>query len=725
MLRSSVSLLLTALLVAPAMAQRHGRPLPAGDPFHNTGFARPDGGALLGVGPDYNAWFGPLGVDFTPALGKAAPHDLPLAYELVAVGRDGTFVAVTGCAPVVDGNTAVYAHGPVTARYELRTDGVKQSFVFSRLPVGHGDLLVRGSVRSELVAGAVGADGVDFTLPGIGGVRIGAVEGFDAVGKRVHGELRCSGGTLEFMLPAAFVDAAVLPLTVDPLIGAVTTLGGANNDLVPDIGYDATTDTWLVVWQRQLSLTNQDLRGQRLSGAGALVGGTLVLESSTTVSATQASIGNVNMRDAFVVAWVESNNIVARGVDAATGALTAVVNVAATADLETAPDVAGEDNETADDDVLVVWQNSTGGDIEACQVAYAANATLLVGAPTVYANGLFNTLSNPCIANHGGALGNHLICWQSYGSIAGTYDLVGIVVNRNLVTVAGPFTISNSTLSETNPDCDGDADNLAWVVAAQRAESSGTTTDLVVYPVSLAGTTPVVSPSVVLDGISGMDARDPAVCRLRNSVLVGWARAPSAGDYDIYVASLTGENCSTCEGNWVVESLAATTANFVAIAWRLQTSAGDDNEALLTWQSFDTAASSGNINCRGWTAADGRVDYLSAACGVGGHLHAGCPRPGNSGFRIEMRQAAPSTASFLLLSPARSNFACGPCSLIPDPYQGFVASSLTTNANGFVALAVPIPAAVSGFAVYAQWALVGTTCSAQFDLSDGAIVRVQ
>jgi hypothetical protein len=211
--------------------------------FANTGLGTDDAGRLFGTGPHYDVRFLPAEVQFTPVLGKAAPRDLPLGYRLQAIGRGHAEILVPSAMPQEDGGTVRYRHGPVDSTYELRHDGVKQSFVFSALPAGDGDLIVRAEIASELQPGAIGADGVLFELPGIGGVHVGAVVGIDATGKEVLGTMRWRGGALEFVLPDAFVDAAALPLTLDPLLGPVTTLDAGNDDLVPDVAYDAGTDT--------------------------------------------------------------------------------------------------------------------------------------------------------------------------------------------------------------------------------------------------------------------------------------------------------------------------------------------------------------------------------------------------------------------------------------------------------------------------------------------------
>lgn len=693
--------------------------------FANTGLDRDDQGELLGVGPDYAVRFTAAEVRFTPALGKAAPHDLPLGYRLEAVGRGTASTAIGSVAPEWHDQTVRYHHGEVEATYELRAAGVKQNFVFTTLPRGDGDLIVRAGIDCALPAAAPGPHGIEFCQPGLGGVRIGSVLGIDGAGNQVQGSMRWNDGKLEFVLPDAFVDHAVLPLVLDPLLGAVVTLGGANDDLVPEVAYDASTDTYLVVWQRDLSLTNQDIRAQRLSAVGALVGGTLALESSTTVSASRPKVANVNQRNAFVVVWQQAGDIHGRGVASATGTLTSILAIATTTATESQPDLAGEDSDSADDEALCVWANGTTGDIEGNQITYTAAGTLTLGALVTFPNTLFSTWTNPCISQHGGGLGQHLLCWDSFGSLSSETNVRGCIVDRNLGIVVPAFTIASGSLDENNADCDGDGDAGHWVVAFEREEVAGGDTDVYAVPVHLAGTSGVVGTEVAIDSGVGDDERDPAVCWLQDACLVAWADEAAVGNYDTYVTSISPLRCGTCEGRFTLDTTTTATSNFPAMAWRYQANNVDNNEAMIVWQAFDIAGSTGDVGTVRFGAVDGYTRPIALGCGSGGKLAAKCPRAGNTAFRFELRGGAPSTTALLVLSPSRANLFCGPCQLVPDPWTGFVAAFVPTDAVGDTNQLLALPAGVGGIDLYAQWLGIGSLCFSGFDLSSAALVRLQ
>lgn len=729
MIRTTLPALAALCLLASTPAQRPVGASPslpaAAAPFANTGLGRDDAGCPVGVGPDYVVHFGAEAVRFTPALGKAAPHDLPLAYRLQAIGRGANRVAVPSAAPQPAGAGVVYRHGIVEATYELRLDGVKQGFVFADLPDGEGDLVVRAAIDTALPVGEITQDGIEFVQPGVGGVRVGAVLGIDAAGRTAAGSMRWADGALEFVLPAAFVDTAALPLVLDPLLGSVITLGGANDDLVPDVAYDPSTDSYLVVWQRDLSLLNQDIRGQRLTATGSSIGGTLALESSTTVSASRPKVANVNLRNAFVVVWQQSGDIQARGVDAATGTLTAAIAVAATTDTESQPDIAGEDSDSLDDDALCVWANTNNGDIEARQVTYTSSGTLGLGLLVSFANPLFSTLSNPSISQHGGGTGHHLICWDSYGSLSSSITVRGCIVDRNLGLVVSPFGIATGTFDVANADCDGDGDAGHWVVAYEREEAAGGDTDIVAVPVHRFGAAAVVGVEMAVAATPADDERDPAVCWLQDSCLIAYADEGASGEYDTYVNSVSPLRCTSCEGGFALDIGTARSATFPAIAWRYQRTGADNNDALVVWQSFDLATNTGDTYLRRFAGDDGFVRRVADGCGAGGEFAAKCARGGNSTFRFELRGGPPNAQAFLVLAATRLNLVCGPCVLVPDPWLGFAAGFTGTNASGDASWLLVLPPGVGGIDLYAQWLGTGSLCLSGLDLSSAALVRVQ
>src|SRR5687767_5343560 len=113
-----------------------------------------DGAPWL-IGRDYKARVADGALEFTPALGSRAPHNLPLTFRLQTIVRGGEIVhAVTATtsapAQAVEAQAVTFARGSVLERYECRPEGVEQSFVFAERPAGSGDLVVRGTITTTL-----------------------------------------------------------------------------------------------------------------------------------------------------------------------------------------------------------------------------------------------------------------------------------------------------------------------------------------------------------------------------------------------------------------------------------------------------------------------------------------------------------------------------------------------------------------------------------------------
>src|SRR5262245_42498509 len=85
-------------------------------------------GVLWGGGPGFKVRFDAGGVEFTPALGRAAPRNVPLGLHAQSLRRGDTLLWSAASSlpmpPSADGNLVSYALQPgLTERYEVRRDG--------------------------------------------------------------------------------------------------------------------------------------------------------------------------------------------------------------------------------------------------------------------------------------------------------------------------------------------------------------------------------------------------------------------------------------------------------------------------------------------------------------------------------------------------------------------------------------------------------------------------
>ncbi|MEM7204902.1 MAG: hypothetical protein AAF628_31895 [Planctomycetota bacterium] len=168
------------------------------------------------------------GMCFYPVLGKGAPRNLPLRWRTTSVRLGATDLLDRASPPGQhhDAWRFEYRSARVSEVYDVRSEGVEQSFVIARPDRIDGDLQVHGRWTSPLapVRDAVPGSSqaairfVDHTQREI--VRYGRAIAFDAAGKRVDVATNLDGDRLRLTVPAAWVRQATWPITIDPLLTA-------------------------------------------------------------------------------------------------------------------------------------------------------------------------------------------------------------------------------------------------------------------------------------------------------------------------------------------------------------------------------------------------------------------------------------------------------------------------------------------------------------------------
>ncbi len=685
------------------------------------------GDRLVGGGPGYSVVLGRDGVEYTPALGRRAPRAMPVRFTLQSIRRtDVDWLAVDGPLPRprAEDGTAVFGYGAgIDERFEMRSDGVALSYHFARPLGGSGDLVVRLALDTELETehrGALPADGLVLSAPGLGGVRIGGVTGIDGAGRSVPGGARFDGRHLELVLPEAFVDSAAYPLVLDPLIGTDFLAEASGfDDINADVAYDADNDVYLVVWQVELSATNVHAHAQRISGGGTLLGGFLLPSGFPFPSVTlNCKVGNVRFTNKFLVAWQEGASILGpwdircSTVDAATGAVSPTATIAATAADEVDPDVAS-DGSGVDDEALVVWQR-VGGGIFGAQV----NAPV-AGAPIAFASvpilgGV--THSKPAIAKNGGSQGRYLVAWESSGQF-----INAALVDRNMTVLDNTHTVAAAP-GAGEPDVDGNGSSSWSVVWHQLEGAAASARDIYCRVVRWNGAN--LSNVSAITGIAtdaGQDERSPAVGFLFHKYLVAWAdeqvgSGPFA--YDIVARGFDTAACIACGPEYCVGCTGLIYDFDPEIGTQISggatpTTGGTGDRAFV---SFSSAVNIPPFNSevRGQlyeaVGSSGGFASLGGGCGSAGSPGVGGPLAiGNKLFSFTVSGADPAaTLAVLVLNGAVAPIPCGPCLLTPP-----AATLSTPMAGGFASQSVPIPCATNlvGGTVQFQWWVVGTAAS--------------
>lgn len=253
-------------------------------PIH-TQEADPVGGAYgtWACGPNYKVSFHD-GYAFYPVLGPSYAKNLPLAWR-------NTRVRVGGQELVAAGETAKpthtqwryeYRYDAVTEAYDVREDGVEQTFVIGKRPAAEGDLVVTGRIETELQAEPVhGQHGAVTFRDGNGTpiVSYGAAFAIDANGSKFPMTTSFVGGELSLSLSAASLANAAFPLTVDPLTASVLIATGATLQ-EPEIGRDDLANQICFAYSRLSSGTDYD-NFVRIT-ANDYSGSTLIFSDVTT-----------------------------------------------------------------------------------------------------------------------------------------------------------------------------------------------------------------------------------------------------------------------------------------------------------------------------------------------------------------------------------------------------------------------------------------------------------
>jgi hypothetical protein len=185
-------------------------------------------------------------------------------------GGDGIILVPAG-EPVREGNRVVYAHGIVDEVYDVEAGSIEQSFVVHGMP-RQGSLELTVATESDFTS----RESADLIQGGTievgnerGGLRIGRATVVDAAGHRVGATTRVVAGGIEIDVPAEYLAGATFPVVVDPVITPFTVDYDLDDDYRPDVAFDATTGSFMTVYEEAYSATDHDVRYVTTNMSGA------------------------------------------------------------------------------------------------------------------------------------------------------------------------------------------------------------------------------------------------------------------------------------------------------------------------------------------------------------------------------------------------------------------------------------------------------------------------
>ena len=586
-------------------------------------FDAPGDGTIWARGASYKASFGKDGASYIPFLGSKAPQDYPISFALQSVGVGGRAIDFAAGVPATRANeTIVFDRGAVHETYQLQPEGMEQTFVFDSLPAG-GDLVVRVAVETEL-AGLDTADGLRFSNE-LGAVGYGKALAYDAGGRTTSATTQLDGTSIEIRVPAEFLAAATLPVTIDPVVSTFGVATSTSDEFSTDVAYSGASGVYAAVWEEAFSVTDHDVWFAEFTTSGAFIGASLeAIDSSSDYWAQPRIAENEISSNFMTVAQVGiSPGRIIRGRITASASpygqsVQFDVSTGTSGTDEINPDVGGDAALTAPTYYMVTWEDmfATGDhDIYARTVDPSGALQPLIQVDFSSAEDNLPTISK-CDGRPPFDTQRWTIAWERTFS-ASDHDIWGAQYLWDGSLVNASFPIDASTNDDHLPQPSSLLDG-----------SSGTRDYLVVYQETIGGSNDIVAGihnetalvtsaniSALEDqGFQSEDQIQPAVDSDGNAYTIAYSEQFNGGsDYDLYLASVA-RNGSVLQ---VAERHASVDATS-AISSRPQiTSTYSGGGGQYRFMSV-------------WTDASGGTDDVEGALYDAGTFASFCfPNPGN------------------------------------------------------------------------------------------------
>jgi hypothetical protein len=411
-------------VAAPALEMAGGSALPqrtrkAGPGFGTqpealrigTCYDQAQDGTVLVATDSWKASFDQNGPTFVPFLGSDAPRNFPASFRLQSVTVDGQQLPQGNVPPVRNGDRVSYQRAGLTEAYDVRAEGLEQTFTFATLP-SRGEIAVTMGVQSDL---EVSPRDSGFTFAnGLGSFRYGAATAIDANGNRLALATTYANGALTITVPQSFVAGAALPLVIDPMIGSVTQLTNSVRTVTSaDIACLVGADEYVAVWEHVYSQTDSDVYVQRYDGSMAPQGIAAIVDSSVN-SWRKCRIAALNAYNRYLVVveassgavpapWI-AGRVVLGGGSLSTLAQFDIEKAGMPSHLGNAsnPDVGGDPSLATPTYFTVVWEYAFGpGDHDIYMKQVTQDGQLRAAAPTAIDTS-FDNEHNPVISKTDG-----------------------------------------------------------------------------------------------------------------------------------------------------------------------------------------------------------------------------------------------------------------------------------------------------------------------------------
>jgi hypothetical protein len=657
----------------------------------------------------YRARFSSAGMELCPALGRAHPRTESVALTFVSLGREpGSHLADAQSArPRTTASVVEFRRGiGVVERWHARTDGIELTLTLASPLPGAGDLVARYRLSSSL-APIVGQPDGSLRLGGARGARIGALVGIDAAGRTTPGTLSVDGDWLELRLPAAFVDRAAYPLVLDPLVAPDFAVAPLGDDALPDVAYEATSQSWLVVWERTLSATDIDIIGQRLDLAGNPLGALLSFETGPAMSFGPRAAA-VRARGRVVVVWHEGALFAPWEVRArcmnSDGTLSAAVTVVEPKDLAQHTVLAGNAATFSTAGLLVY---ASGAHVLARRLDVpAGTAAPAPGPPVQVVAGA--SASRLAISKSGGVDARWLVLWRGNGAVGS--NLHAQMLDENAAKLGPPTSAFSALLLVDDSPIAVDGNGEYFVLAWHIVSIDGIDVQLLRWD-RLLGQLVVAAPRRNVGDDPASTEFEPSVAWLGPKVLVTWTARTTNLLADIRGLAVDPASCLPCDVEFAIPRPATREFGSAAVA-RAATDPSAGTDALIAFTSTVMALPfPSEVRAQRFAAfgTDGRLTRQGGLCG--GSFVASANGPisiGNANLVLTVSGVAGASSVALNVGVPGPPIVCGPCQITPP-----IATLPAGLGAGVAQAAVPIPCSPSliGGVLEVQWLVVGVPTS--------------
>jgi len=233
-----------------------------------------DADAVWARGSNYKARFASDGITFVPFFGSKATtnHPVHFALESARLGESSIEFDATAT-PRASGDAIDFARGPFVERWVLGDASIEQTFRIDAL-APTGDLVLTLAVETDLQADTHGA-ALAFVCA-FGRVEYGAAVAIDADGRRFPVARTWNDASIELRLERESIAGARFPIVLDPVVSTTSFDSSLADDFAPDTAYEASTNSYLVVYEEIFSAADHDVYALHLDAAGTpLFGGYL------------------------------------------------------------------------------------------------------------------------------------------------------------------------------------------------------------------------------------------------------------------------------------------------------------------------------------------------------------------------------------------------------------------------------------------------------------------